>query len=164
MSQSLNLISKTDFIGFKNIDFVESDDLFDTYAEQATIKVMMDLCGEELYDDIIANPGNYTDFLELCKPMMVGFFYYYFNIDRESFSTSIGEFEAVAENSTSTYSNMTKKVSEAWNDGVKWYIKASKLIDAPTVIRTPINVFGISYNVNTTGYPFDHSDWFIKGK
>ena len=174
---SLNLITKDDFVGFRNIDFKQSNDGFDVYSEQAEVLVLVDLFGQAMYDDMLANPTEpkYLTLIDdYLKAMMRGFFYYYFTIDRESYSTTIGEFEASSENAVRNRSSRNKKITDAWNSGLKQYYLCEVYVNdnldvytlyTETKIRTALNVWGIAYNTNVSyGIPCSHSDWFIRGK
>lgn len=174
---SLNLITKADFVGFINIDFKETDSTFDVYAAQAEQIMLTKLFGSAMYADMIANPteANYVTLInDYLKAMMRGFFYYLFNLDRESYNTTIGEFEALAENSQKNVNIRNQKWVDAWNDGLKQYTDCfyyvnDNLSDYPlydtTEYLSKMNVFGINKTAGTVSdYPIDHDDWFIRGK
>ncbi len=173
---SLNLITKADFVGFINIEFQETDDLFDVYADQAEELVLTDLFGSAMYQDMLANPTEpiYVTLIDTyLKAMMKGYFYYYFNIDRESYTTTIGEFEAAAENATRNRASRNKKITQQWNAGTVQYNACRDYVRENTAdyplyeqsgIRYPLNVYGFDYVVpTTTGLPCDHADYFIRG-
>ncbi len=171
----LNLVSKSDFVGFRNIDFVETDATFDVYSEQAEELVLVDLFGQAMYDDMLTNPTEpkYVTLIDTyLKTMMRGFFYYYFTIDRESYSTTVGEFEAKAENAQRNKTSRNKKITDSWNAGLKQYNDCAKFVSddlitydlyAVTELRQPLNVWGINSGTTTATYPLAHSDWFIRG-
>jgi len=173
---SLDLISKEDFVGFRNIDFPESNATFEVYAAQAEELVLTDLFGADMYADMLANPTElkYVTLInDYLKTMMRGYFYYYFNTDRESYSTSIGEFEAQAENAVRNRGSRNKKVIDAWNNGTNQYVLAYGYVNenkdvytlyTETQPRQKLNIWGINFTTSSTaGYPCDHSDWFIRG-
>lgn len=175
---SLDLIAKTDFVGFINIDFKETNDTFDVYAAQAEQIMLTKLFGQAMYDDMLANPteANYVYLIDnYLKSMQKGFFYYLFNLDRESYNTTLGEFEALAENAQKNVFVRNKKWVDAWNDGLKYYVSCfmyvnDNIADYPlyydtTEYLSKMNVFGITANEpKTEDFPISHSDWFIRGK
>lgn len=174
---SLELITKSDFVGFRNIDFPEDGDTFAVYESQAEELVLTDLFGAAMYADMLANPTE-TKYETLIntylKTMMLGFFYYYFNLDRESFSTSLGEFQSTAQNATRDMSSRNKKVINAWNAGLKQYKLCAEHVNDnldtytlydETEVKVPLNVWGIAYNsCSTSNIPCDHDDYFIRGQ
>jgi len=169
----LRLITKADFVGFLTIQFSETDDVFDTYQDQVEQRYMVDLFGKEMYDDMVLNPteANYAYLIDnYLTDMMKGIFYYEFNLDRESYSSTLGQFESDAQNAQRNRASRNMKTIERWNDGVKLYLECAKYVndnieDYPlyteTIMKYRQNVWGIgnAYNVDTS-YP---DDWFIRG-
>jgi len=153
---SLNLISKDDFVGFWNIQFSETETTFDIFAGQLEAKILIELFGSAMYQDMLANPteANYVYLIDTyLKTMQRGFFYYYFLIDRESYSSTLGEFSSDAENSNRARQSRNAKITDAYNDGLLQYVESSNYVnenlgDYPlyteTKPKTPINVWGIS--------------------
>ena len=173
---SLNLISKSDFVGFKNIQFSETEQVFDVYALQMEQKIIPELFGSAMYNDMLANPTE-PDYVYLIdtylKSMQKGFFYYYFLPDRESYSSTMGEFSSDAENAERNRASRNDKTTQAYNDALVQYIEAFMYVNdnidkyplyTETKPRTPLNVWGINKTFsNDVSYPYDHDDWFIRG-
>ena len=112
---SLNLVSKTDFVGFIAIEFssVNGVDDFTPYADQLEKKILTDLFGKAMYDDMLLNPTEptYVYLIDTyLKDMQQGFFYYYYLRDRESYSSTLGEMEAQAENAERNRLSRTRRM------------------------------------------------------
>ena len=173
---SLDLISKSDFVGFLNIQFSETQDVFSIYADQLEQKVLTDLFGAAMYKDMLDNPTNpsYEYLVDTyLKQMQKGFFYYYFLLDRESYSSTLGEFSSEAENASRNPKSRNDKTISAYNDALDLYWECHDYIndnigDYPLYTKTKpkanLNVFGVGrVFVTDATYPYDHGDWFIRG-
>lgn len=173
---SLDLISKTDFVGFLNIQFSETEDVFKIYADQLERKILTELFGAAMYSDMLANPTEpiYVYLIDTyLKEMQKGFFYYYFLLDRESYSFTLGEFSSEAENATRNRQSRNQKVTTTYNEALILYGECFNYVndnigDYPlyteTIPKSSLNVFGINRSFTTDAiFPFDHGDWFIRG-
>lgn len=173
---SLELIEKTDYIGFLNIDFDESDATFRTYADQHEEAVLTELFGSTMYTDMVANPteANYVYLIETyLTSMQRSLFYWSFLLDRASYSTTLGEFQSDAENATRLPQGRNVKVIKQYNVGVNIYTKCAEYVQqntdeyplyTETIPKTLKNVWGIDKGINSGYlYPCDHGDWFIRG-
>ena len=175
---SLNLLSEDQFVGYFTIDFSGIVDDFTAYADQTEQKVITDLFGKAMYDDMLANPTEqkYVDLITdySLADMMRNFFYYYYNRDRQSYSSTLGEFESTAQNATRSLQSRNHKIAGSYNQGVELYQAAAVYVnDNPdiytlytlTIIIYKTNAFGIEhYPESDTTFPDSHSDWFIRGK
>lgn len=171
---SLNLITKEQFVGYYTIDFSDIADDFSDYADQTEQMVLSDLFGIAMYNDMLANPtdAKYTDLINnySLSDMCRDFFYFYYLRDRQSYSSTLGEFESEAQNAIRSVNSRNKKVTDAFNRGVKLYVAASEYVsdnkdtydlytETEPIYMT--NVWGIhpSYPGSVL-YP---DDWFIRG-
>lgn len=159
---SLSLISEDDFVGFLNIEFSTFEE-FDDYAEQLEEKIMRDLVGWEMYQDMIDNPAEvkYTNLMNGVefdtrgiKEMQRGFFYFYFLTDRQTQGTTIGEIELNLQNGNLVSGNLGLKMVRQYNKAVDIYSEVTDYIlenldtytlyDATeTVVKSKINQFSI---------------------
>jgi hypothetical protein len=173
---SLELITKDDFVGFLNIDFSDISDDFTVWADQLEQKVLPELMGDAMYQDMLSDPTN-PDYVYLVdnflQDMQKGLFYYYYIKDRISYSSTTGQMRARAENAEQDKANRNTKMVRAWNDGIKHYQQAYEYITSnpdkyplydSTQPKGYMNVFGIHQAPTRIGsYPVDHDDWFIRG-
>ena len=167
-------LSKDQFVGYYTIDFSDIADDFSDYAEQTEKKVLTDAFGKAMYDDMVANPTDakyvtlFTDY-DL-DDMLRNFFYFYYLRDRNSYSSTLGEFESEAQNATRSIPSRNRKITTAYNDALELYWKAAEYVHdntdtytlySETLLLTRTNVWGIqSVYPKVLIYP---DDWFIRG-
>ena len=174
---SLNLLDKSQFVGYFTIDFSDIADDFTPYADQTEKKIMIDLFGKAMYDDMLTNPTEqkYVDLINNynLSDMMRDFFYYYYLRDRQSYSSTLGEFQSQAQNATRSLLSRNRKIADKYNLGVELYWNAANFVNdnkdtydlyTSTVRIYQTNAFGIEHyeNLNST-IPCTHYDWFIRG-
>ena len=147
------LFTQSDFVGSIKLDFGSYSDFTD-FAAQVQDEYLRKLLGFELYYDYDQNQGttkydNLEDGIaagydesgvkkELrgLKKMLPYFFYFKYQLDLQSFQTTISEFEGIAENATKTdltRPTLTKNMVLAYNEGLAMY---DELINYITLQRT----------------------------
>lgn len=136
-------ITKEQFIGRLILDF-GSYSGFDAYAVQIQDEVLLNLLGYATYKDMndnisdakyqnLLNGVEYTDSagnLQKAvgiKVMLPYFFYFFYSRDIQSYNSTLGEFESLAENSQqATRSKLNSKIVNNYNQGIVYY---DQLID-----------------------------------
>ncbi len=139
---SFPLLILSDFSGELNISQSKYGNA-DLISIIATVeeKILKDLLGEDLYLKLITTPANYTDLINGCtysvineegitvnviyqglKPMLKYFTYAELLKHQQSENTEVGQVEPLQNNSIRmTKNNLSVKISEAYNKGVKLY-------------------------------------------
>ena len=160
-------IEKTSFVGLLQLD-LNSYTGFDAYADQIQEQILLDLLGYEVYKDMEATPTEqkyidlldgveYTDATGVLrkvagiKTMLPYFFYFYYSRDVQSYNSTLGEFDSLAENATgSLRGRLNSKIINNFNKGVAYYYQLSAYMEFAgtytgyeTKVKTTMNVWGI---------------------
>jgi len=167
---SLNLINKDQFVGYFNIQFSTAADDFTSYADQTEKFILSEAFGSSMYDDMLANPTEqkYIDLIanyhlaDLLRDM----FYYYYLRDRESYSSTLGQFSSEAENATRNKLSRNQKITTVYDQGLELYRLATEHVSenqdiydkyTDTIHKREVNAWGIDTDmtgVNFSDYSF----------
>lgn len=161
-------IKKEQFVGRLALDFGNYSG-FDDYAAQIQEETLLTLLGYATYKDFDANPTEpeYTNLLNGVEwtdsagvlhkaagitTMLPYFFYFYYSRDVQSFNTTLGEFESLAENAQpADRARLNSRLVNNYNKGLEYYYQLVAYMeqapaDYPNVISQVLeqqNVFGI---------------------
>lgn len=160
---ALDLINKDSFVGFYNIQFSTVGDDFSTYAQQVEELILIEAFGAEMAADMEANPTEqkYIDLINdyNISQMLERFFFFYYLRDRESYSTTLGEFSADAENASRDTKHRNQKITTVYNQAIAQYEAAIEFVSGNKDIYTlysesvpkPIeNAFGVIIGSTST--------------
>lgn len=162
---------KTKFVGTIFIESKALAMITDSFLQDMEDEILTDLLGYELYKDLKADDSNskYTDLLngveytdsdvlKYCEgivKMLPQLQYYYGLRNIESFTTSLGMFEAEAENGVRSKATLNRKITTEFNKGIKLYYELVAFIQFKNrtddtyydgfeyKIRSNINVLGL---------------------
>jgi len=113
-------LSKEQFVGPLSI-YWGTNDQFDSWAPIMEEKVMIGYFGYKFWNAFKAAPASYPDLQAKLQEMMPGFFYYYFVRDQQSYDTSVGIYQADAENATKVQPQVVSKMIQNYNLAVEYY-------------------------------------------